>query len=77
MGIQGGVPEMIISRSKPRSSGDLTRSMLRVDGLSKRFGDYHALADVRFDIREGEITGVIGPRASPFRAGPRPPGNAA
>jgi len=51
--------------------------MLRVDGLSKRFGDYHALADVRFDIREGEITGVIGPRASPFRAGPRPPGNAA
>lgn len=36
-------------------------SLLSVTGLKKRFGERHALADVGFDIREGEILALLGP----------------
>src|SRR5215469_2191585 len=35
--------------------------LLEVEGLSKRFGDAVALANVSFSIREKEIVGVIAP----------------
>ncbi|MBI3677920.1 MAG: ABC transporter ATP-binding protein [Proteobacteria bacterium] len=38
--------------------------MLQVEGLAKRYRDQVALADVDFDVREGEILGVIGPNGS-------------
>jgi ABC-2 type transport system ATP-binding protein len=34
--------------------------VMRVDALSKRYGDQHALADVSFDVCEGEVLGLIG-----------------
>jgi ABC-type multidrug transport system ATPase subunit len=47
-----------------RSTPVDARSALWVSGLSKRFGDYQALTDVTFDIREREIVGVIGPNGA-------------
>lgn len=37
---------------------------LRVSGLTKRFGEFTALADVSFHVRQGEILGLIGPNGS-------------
>jgi ABC-type multidrug transport system ATPase subunit len=37
---------------------------LHVDGLTKRYGRVEALSGVSFDIRSGEILGLIGPNGS-------------
>ncbi|HEV8215431.1 MAG TPA: ABC transporter ATP-binding protein [Gemmatimonadaceae bacterium] len=37
---------------------------VRVEGLSKRYGPFWALRDASFDIRAGEILGLIGPNGS-------------
>jgi branched-chain amino acid transport system permease protein len=38
--------------------------LLKVRGLGKHFGGVYALNNVDFDVREGEILGVIGPNGS-------------
>jgi len=38
--------------------------LIQVAGLSKRYGEQHALADVAFDIRAGEVLGLIGPNGA-------------
>src|SRR3972149_3248192 len=38
--------------------------MLTVSGLTKRFGGFTALNAVSFEVREGEILGLIGPDGS-------------
>jgi branched-chain amino acid transport system ATP-binding protein len=38
--------------------------MLTVTGLTKRFGGFTALNDVSFEVKEGEIVGLIGPNGS-------------
>jgi branched-chain amino acid transport system ATP-binding protein len=38
--------------------------MLTVTGLTKRFGGFTALNDVSFEVKEGEILGLIGPNGS-------------
>jgi branched-chain amino acid transport system ATP-binding protein len=40
------------------------RAMLTVEGLTKRFGGFVALSAVSFEVREGEILGLIGPNGS-------------
>ena len=37
---------------------------LKVSGLSKRCGNYQALENVGFELRPGEILGLIGPNAA-------------
>jgi branched-chain amino acid transport system ATP-binding protein len=38
--------------------------MLAVEGLSKRFGGFLAVSQVSFEVRQGEILGLIGPNGS-------------
>lgn len=38
--------------------------MLRVEGLSKRFGGFTAVDNVDFELEKGEILGLIGPNGS-------------
>jgi len=38
--------------------------MLRVEGLSRRFGGVYALRDVSFRVEPGELRGVIGPNGA-------------
>src|SRR6188472_753143 len=37
---------------------------IRVEGLSKRFGDFQALREVTLDIPDGELTALLGPSGS-------------
>jgi branched-chain amino acid transport system ATP-binding protein len=39
-------------------------TMLTVSGLTKRFGGFTALNSVSFEVRQGEILGLIGPNGS-------------
>ncbi len=38
--------------------------VLRVSGLSKRFGNKNAVEDVSFEVRGGEIVGLLGPNGA-------------
>ena len=39
-------------------------ALLRVEGITKRFGRFSALSDVSFSVRRGEILGLIGPNGA-------------
>jgi branched-chain amino acid transport system permease protein len=41
-----------------------TKVLLEVRGVARHFGGVYALQDVSFDVREGEILGLIGPNGS-------------
>jgi ABC-2 type transport system ATP-binding protein len=43
------------------SAGDI---VLDVRGLSRSFGDFHAVRDVRFQVRKGQIFGFVGPNGA-------------
>jgi ABC-2 type transport system ATP-binding protein len=39
-------------------------SLIKFEGVSKKYGSYHALRDVSFDVKEGEIVGFLGPNGA-------------
>ena len=48
-------------RARRCRRGRARRSPIRVADLTKRYGDLEAVRGISFDIREGEIFGLIGP----------------
>ena len=38
--------------------------MIEVEGLVKRYGDFVAVDDLSFEVRQGEIFGLLGPNLS-------------
>ena len=42
----------------------MAEAILRVEGVTKRFGGLVALSDVSFEVYEGEILGLIGPNGA-------------
>jgi ABC-2 type transport system ATP-binding protein len=40
------------------------RIVIRAEGLTKRFGDFTAVDQVTFDVREGDVLGYLGPNGS-------------
>jgi ABC-type multidrug transport system ATPase subunit len=46
------------------SPADSASAMMQVAGLTKRYGDQHALADISFSIKAGEVLGLIGPNGA-------------
>ena len=38
--------------------------MIRVEGLTKRYGTVHAIADVSFEVGKGEVVGFLGPNGA-------------
>ena len=41
-----------------------SESFLRVEDLSKRFGDFIALNEINLEIKEGEFLTIVGPSGS-------------
>lgn len=39
-------------------------SMIRVENLTKKFGDFTAVDDVSFDVKKGEVFGLLGPNGA-------------
>ena len=42
----------------------MTRVLLSIQGLSRRFGGLQAVSDVSFDVAPGEIVGLVGPNGA-------------
>jgi len=45
-------------------SSTSTTFMLEVNNLSKKFGDFHAVKNLNFQVRKGEVFGFLGPNGA-------------
>ena len=43
---------------------DSRNAMIRMDGVNKYFGDYHALKDIHLEVPKGQVVVVLGPSGS-------------
>lgn len=50
-----------MNRSHQEESSLSSQAHIRIVGVSKRYGDHHALRQVDLDIREGEFFSLLGP----------------
>ena len=54
----------VLTTGRTENVAGHTSALMRVAGLSKRYGDQQALADVSFDVPSNEIVGLIGPNGA-------------
>jgi putrescine transport system ATP-binding protein len=53
--------QSVEAQQGPASAGDKTRPLLRIEGLSKRFGSFAAVDELSLDIFSGEFFALLGP----------------
>ena len=59
------VPVKRFDPGPPKTTGPSTgNTILRINGISKRFGGLQALSQVSFEVKEGEIVGIVGPNGA-------------
>src|SRR5690606_33348298 len=46
------------------TQNDMTDLVLEVNGLSKRFGKLNAVNGISFQVKQGEVYGILGPNGS-------------
>lgn len=66
-GLIKGRPTYLRRRPEPRPDAEVTpvtRTALRIEGLSKSFGGLQALRDVSFEVAAGTVHGLLGPNGS-------------
>jgi ABC-2 type transport system ATP-binding protein len=54
----------VLTTTRAEAISGHTTVLMRVDGLSKQYGDQQALARVSFDVHGNEILGLIGPNGA-------------
>ena len=55
----GEVPRLVEARHR-KVSGSRDQVVIRVRDLKRRFGDFYAVAGISFEVRRGEIFGLLG-----------------
>ena len=55
---------MLRPRTREETNSAVVETMLRVAGLTKRFGEFTAVSDVAFQVSRGEIFGLLGPNGA-------------
>lgn len=58
------VGESTSSRAAPASKSDPAKPMIRMEGVQKYFGDFHALTDINLTVPAGQVVVVLGPSGS-------------
>jgi len=54
----------VASTAQTPARGSAAKPMIRVSGVTKRFGDHEVLQGISFDVQEGEVVVLIGPSGS-------------
>src|SRR5262249_14785275 len=49
------------TRKRANSLANASQAAIAANGLGKKFGSVHAVDRLSFDVREGEIFGLVGP----------------
>ena len=59
-GAQAHPPDPTEPRQAPRPPGRPEQSVIRVQNLSRKFGDFSAVTDISFEVQRGEVFGLLG-----------------
>jgi ABC-2 type transport system ATP-binding protein len=62
MGYMSAVAAADVTPEEKLSPGP--RNVIEVSGLTRRFGDFTAVDDISFDVREGEVFAFLGPNGA-------------